>query len=214
MSRSSSARRRWCAAWSSARTSPASPMSASRTFRTRRRTRHPVGRRGAFALTACRRASYMIDRPQRHAVARRRRAGRGRRQDVDGVVVRVRGAASSHRPRRAAARSARSLRPRSAARLWAARSAARARRRCRQPDGSFTLATVTPGKGTIAARCANGDQGASRSTSRRVAPRSWSRSPGASIAGKVTDGGGKPVPGVSVMASTQASSEHASSSTA
>jgi protocatechuate 3,4-dioxygenase beta subunit len=75
-------------------------------------------------------------------------------------------------------------------------------------DGKFELGPVEEGKQKLEARCGSGDQG---NISVDVKPGAnevvLAVKPGASIAGKVVDGDGKPVAGVSVMASQQDSSE-------
>jgi protocatechuate 3,4-dioxygenase beta subunit len=69
------------------------------------------------------------------------------------------------------------------------------------PDGSFELAPVTPGKLQLAARCASGDQGkVTVDWTAAIADVALAVSPGGSIAGKVLDGDGKPVAGITVMA--------------
>lgn len=128
--------------------------------------------------------------------------------DVDGVVVHVRGAASvtGHVEPREICEVRFDLDPNS---LRDGSMPMLVRPTTSKPDGSFALSPVSPGKGTIAARCANGDQGSIEVGIAPGGPEVVVKvAPGASIAGKVTDGDGKPVPGVSVMASTQASSEH------
>ncbi len=129
-------------------------------------------------------------------------------KDVDGVVVRVRGAASvtGHVEPRQVCEVRFDLDPGS---LRDGSMPMLVRPTTSKDDGTFTLAPVSPGKGTIAARCATGDQGAIAVGIAPGGPEVIVKvTPGASIAGKVTDGDGKPVPGASVMASTQASSEH------
>ncbi len=71
-------------------------------------------------------------------------------------------------------------------------------------DGTFELGPIAPGKLSLSARCASGDQGTLVTPWDRTSPELvLAVSPGASIAGKVIDGNGKPVEGVTVMASPQ-----------
>lgn len=78
-----------------------------------------------------------------------------------------------------------------------------------RPDGTFALSPVSPGKGTVGARCQSGDQGTAEVTVAPGAPEVVVKvTPGASIAGRVVDDGGKPLAGVSVMATPQTGSEH------
>jgi protocatechuate 3,4-dioxygenase beta subunit len=76
-------------------------------------------------------------------------------------------------------------------------------------DGEFALGPVGDGTAKLTARCASGDQG---QVEVKVAPGMPETilkvTPGGSIAGHVVDGEGKPVAGVSVMASNVASGEH------
>ena len=68
-------------------------------------------------------------------------------------------------------------------------------------DGAFELSTASPGKATLTARCASGDQGAVTVDVAGGMPEVVLKvSPGASIAGRVVDGDGKPVSGAVVMA--------------
>ncbi|MCX5746160.1 MAG: carboxypeptidase-like regulatory domain-containing protein [Proteobacteria bacterium] len=76
-------------------------------------------------------------------------------------------------------------------------------------DGTFTLSPMSPGKTTIAAQCASGDEGS-------VAVDVVADGPelvvkvvaGGSIAGRITDQDGKPVVGGTVAASRQTGTEH------
>ncbi|MDQ3338649.1 MAG: carboxypeptidase regulatory-like domain-containing protein [Myxococcota bacterium] len=76
------------------------------------------------------------------------------------------------------------------------------------PDGKFELGPVEEGKQKLDARCQSGDQG---NVSVDVKPGAndvvLAVKPGGSIAGKVVDGEGKPVAGVSVMATPQEGDE-------
>jgi carboxypeptidase family protein len=69
------------------------------------------------------------------------------------------------------------------------------------PDGEFTLGPFDSGLAKLVARCASGDEGELRV---QVAPETSEAVlrvvPGASLAGRVVDGTGQPVPGVSVVA--------------
>jgi hypothetical protein len=67
-------------------------------------------------------------------------------------------------------------------------------------DGVFELGPATPGKATLFARCASGDQGALPIVVAVGMPELVvAVKPGASIAGRVVDGEGRPVAGVTVM---------------
>lgn len=68
-------------------------------------------------------------------------------------------------------------------------------------DGTFEVVPVEEGKVTLAARCASGDQGKAAAVVKATTEVVITVKPGASIAGKVVDGDGKPVAGVGVMAS-------------
>jgi len=75
-------------------------------------------------------------------------------------------------------------------------------------DGVFRIGPASPGKATLTARCANGDQGAlpiavTVGMPEVVLP----VKAGASIAGRVVDGEGKAVGGVTVMATKQGPSQ-------
>jgi len=75
-------------------------------------------------------------------------------------------------------------------------------------DGEFELAPVLVGKATLTARCASGDQGSLEIAIVDGMPEIVVKvTPGASIAGRVLDGEGKPVAGASVMAVAQGPSE-------
>lgn len=74
-------------------------------------------------------------------------------------------------------------------------------------DGVFRLRPASPGKATLSARCSGGDQGSMPITVAVGMPEVVVRvSPGASIAGRVVDGGAKPVGGVTVMGTKEGSS--------
>jgi len=75
------------------------------------------------------------------------------------------------------------------------------------PDGEFELAPVAPGKATVSARCPSGDQGSASVEVAGPTEVIVKVSPGGSIAGRVTDGEGKPVGGVVVMASPTGGTE-------
>ncbi len=76
-------------------------------------------------------------------------------------------------------------------------------------DGNFELSPVSPGKTTLAARCPSGDQGElSVVVTASLAPQVIAVKAGASIAGRVLDGDGKPVPNATVVASARGTSEH------
>jgi protocatechuate 3,4-dioxygenase beta subunit len=78
------------------------------------------------------------------------------------------------------------------------------------PDGAFELSPVGPGKATLSARCPSGDQGSAEVTaSGPVTDVVLQVGPGASIAGRVVDGEGQPVAGVTVVASPAGPTEHA-----
>jgi Carboxypeptidase regulatory-like domain len=77
------------------------------------------------------------------------------------------------------------------------------------PDGEFAFSPVSPGSFTVSARCPNGDRGkqageAAAGTVEVVVH----VAPGASIAGRVVDGEGKAVGGVTVAASSIGESEN------
>jgi hypothetical protein len=75
-------------------------------------------------------------------------------------------------------------------------------------DGEFSLSPVGDGPTKLTARCASGDQGSADVTVARGMPDAIVKvAPGASIAGRVVDGSGKPVAGVSVMASNVSSGD-------
>ena len=69
------------------------------------------------------------------------------------------------------------------------------------PDGEFKLGPIAEGPARLTARCASGDQGQAQV---QVAPGMpdviLKVAPGASIAGRVVDGDGKPVAGIGVIA--------------
>jgi protocatechuate 3,4-dioxygenase beta subunit len=118
-------------------------------------------------------------------------------KDIDGVVVRV----------QAGLRVRGHVEPRQVATVELAPQDDRALRMIRDTvttgaDGSFDLGPLPAGKATLTARCATGDQG---SLELAIAPGLGEVvvdvRPGASIAGRVIDGDGKPVAGASVMAS-------------
>lgn len=76
------------------------------------------------------------------------------------------------------------------------------------PDGEFELGPVGDGPATLSARCASGDQGQARIDVAPGMPDAIIKvAPGASIAGRVVDGGGKPVVGIGVMASNVSSTQ-------
>ncbi len=77
------------------------------------------------------------------------------------------------------------------------------------PDGAFELSPVAPGKMELSARCPSGDQGSmSVTVAPPVAEVVLKVGPGASIAGRVVDGAGKPVAGATVVASATGGTEH------
>jgi Carboxypeptidase regulatory-like domain len=77
------------------------------------------------------------------------------------------------------------------------------------PDGSFEIRPVGPGKATLSARCPSGDQGSVAVTAAGpVTEVVLQVSPGGAIAGRVTDGDGKPVAGVTVVASPTGVRDH------
>ncbi len=76
-------------------------------------------------------------------------------------------------------------------------------------DGNFELSPMSPGKTTFAARCPSGDQGSlSVVVAPGLGPQVIAVKAGASIAGRVIDGEGKPVPNATVVASPRGTSEH------
>jgi hypothetical protein len=78
------------------------------------------------------------------------------------------------------------------------------------PDGAFELAPVAPGAATLSARCPSGDQGSSAvDVAGGAAEVVLQIGPGGSIAGRVVDGDGKPVAGVTVVASPAGATERA-----
>lgn len=69
-------------------------------------------------------------------------------------------------------------------------------------DGEFSLGPASAGKATLRARCPSGAQGSMPvDITLGMAPLVLKVTPGASIGGRVVDGDGKPVAGVTVMAS-------------
>lgn len=69
-------------------------------------------------------------------------------------------------------------------------------------DGAFTLSPVAPGSARLSARCASGDEGAAQvAVSAGMADAVVPVTPGATIAGRVVDGDGKPAAAVTVVAS-------------
>jgi hypothetical protein len=76
------------------------------------------------------------------------------------------------------------------------------------PDGEFELPVASPLPYELAARCPSGDQGSQPVTLAPGMPDVIVNvSPGASIAGRVVDGSGKPVAAVSVMAAPRTGTE-------
>jgi protocatechuate 3,4-dioxygenase beta subunit len=76
------------------------------------------------------------------------------------------------------------------------------------PDGEFDLASASPLPYVLAARCPSGDQGSQPVTlSPGMAPVVLEAKAGASIAGKVVDGSGKPVVAATVMAAPRTGAE-------
>ena len=75
-------------------------------------------------------------------------------------------------------------------------------------DGEFVFSPATPTHATLTARCTSGDQG---SQAIEITPKLGDVvvrvAPGASIAGRVVDGEGKPIAGTTVMASTTGDSD-------
>ncbi len=68
-------------------------------------------------------------------------------------------------------------------------------------DGEFDLGPAQPGSYEVSARCASGEQGSKKIEAKANMPDVVLEvKPGASIAGKVVDGSGKPVGGAAVMA--------------
>ena len=77
------------------------------------------------------------------------------------------------------------------------------------PEGNFELSPLSPGKTTLAARCPSGDQGAlAVDVVPGLAAQVIAVVAGASIAGRVIDGDGKPVANATVIASARGTSEH------
>lgn len=76
------------------------------------------------------------------------------------------------------------------------------------PDGEFELPSASPLPYVLAARCPSGDQGSQPVTlSPGMAPLVLAVKAGASIAGKVVDGSGKPVVAATVMAAPRTGTE-------
>ena len=76
------------------------------------------------------------------------------------------------------------------------------------PDGKFEIGPIEEGKETLEARCPSGDQGTATVDVKPGMPEAVVEvTPGGSIAGRVLDGDGKPVAGVSVMATPQEGGE-------
>jgi protocatechuate 3,4-dioxygenase beta subunit len=76
-------------------------------------------------------------------------------------------------------------------------------------DGEFTFGPVAAGPLTLTARCESGDQGSQLVKAEpNMGEVVIAVKPGASIAGRVIDGDGKPVAGVNVMAVIQGGAEH------
>jgi hypothetical protein len=77
------------------------------------------------------------------------------------------------------------------------------------PDGEFAFSPVSPGSFTVSARCPNGDHGEQAGEAATGMAEVVVRvAPGASIAGRVVDGGGKAVSGVTVAASSIGETEN------
>jgi hypothetical protein len=75
-------------------------------------------------------------------------------------------------------------------------------------DGEFDLGPAHPGAYQVTARCPSGEQGDKKLDAKAgMADVVIAVKPGASIAGKVVDAAGKPVPGVAVMAAPQTGTE-------
>ena len=76
------------------------------------------------------------------------------------------------------------------------------------PDGKFEITPIEAGKETIQARCPSGDQGTAEVDVKPGMQEVVVKvTPGGAIAGRVLDGDGKPVAGVSVMATPQEGGE-------
>jgi protocatechuate 3,4-dioxygenase beta subunit len=75
-------------------------------------------------------------------------------------------------------------------------------------DGEFTLGPLDDGSIKLTAHCTSGDQGQAQvKVARDMADAVIKVAPGATIAGRVVDGDGKPVVGIGVMASNLSSGE-------
>jgi protocatechuate 3,4-dioxygenase beta subunit len=75
-------------------------------------------------------------------------------------------------------------------------------------DGNFTIGPAPVGSVVLTARCASGDQGSAHvAISAGMPDTVVAVTPGASIAGRVLDGDGKPVAGIAVTASETSSGE-------
>jgi len=76
------------------------------------------------------------------------------------------------------------------------------------PDGVFELPPASPLPYVLAARCPSGDQGSEPITLAAAMPEAVLHvAPGASIAGRVVDGSGKPLAAVTVMAAPRSGAE-------
>jgi uncharacterized GH25 family protein len=77
------------------------------------------------------------------------------------------------------------------------------------PDGEFAFSPVSPGSFTVSARCPNGDRGEQAGEAAAGMAEVVVRvAPGASIAGRVVDGEGKAVGGVTIAASSIGETEN------
>jgi hypothetical protein len=75
-------------------------------------------------------------------------------------------------------------------------------------DGEFDVGPAHPGAYQLSARCPSGEQGEQKIEAKAgMADLVIAVKPGASIAGKVVDGAGKPIAGVAVMAAPQGGTE-------
>jgi hypothetical protein len=78
-----------------------------------------------------------------------------------------------------------------------------------QADGEFEIGPLVAGKANLSGRAASGDQGTLETTITPGMPEIVLKlAPGASIAGRVVDGDGKPVANATVMATAQGPTEH------
>jgi protocatechuate 3,4-dioxygenase beta subunit len=158
---------------------------------------------GAFTLEGLRPGDYVITaRSMAYLPSGVARVAFGDK-DVDGVVVRVRHGTALHghvEPRQACDVQP-ELDDRSGM-LTLTRGATTG------ADGEFVLGPFADGPVKLTARCASGDQGAAQVTVARGMPDTILKvAPGASIAGRVLDGDGKPVAGIVAMASNVAGTE-------